>query len=63
MFQFCSQDCSEFSPTRCGAGRRAGLALRSPIGALSGVDNIRRDVDLVPVRVNYRRGGRAIANY
>ena len=34
-----------------------------PAGTLSRVDNIRQDVDLVTVRVNYRWGGPVIAKY
>jgi outer membrane immunogenic protein len=34
-----------------------------PVGALSRVDNIGQDVDLVTVRVNYRWGGPVIAKY
>ena len=34
-----------------------------PTGALSRVNNIGQDVDLVTVRVNYRWGGPVIAKY
>ena len=34
-----------------------------PVGALSRIDNISQDVDLVTVRVNYRWGGPVIAKY
>ncbi|MGH6641599.1 MAG: outer membrane protein [Bradyrhizobium sp.] len=34
-----------------------------PVGVASRVDNIRQDVDLVTVRVNYRWGGPVIAKY
>lgn len=34
-----------------------------PVGALSRIDNIGQDVDLVTVRVNYRWGGPVIAKY
>ncbi len=34
-----------------------------PVGALSRIDNIRQDVDLITVRVNYRWGGPVIAKY
>jgi outer membrane immunogenic protein len=34
-----------------------------PVGTLSRIDNIRQDVDLITVRVNYRWGGPVIAKY
>ena len=34
-----------------------------PVGALSRINNIGQDVDLVTVRVNYRWGGPVIAKY
>ena len=38
-------------------------AIVSSAGALSRINNISQDVDLVTVRVNYRWGGPVIAKY
>jgi outer membrane immunogenic protein len=35
----------------------------APVGALSRIDNIRQDVDMATVRVNYRWGGPVVAKY
>ena len=37
--------------------------LNTPAGAFSRTDNIKQDVDIGSVRVNYRWGGPAIAKY
>ena len=34
-----------------------------PVGSVSRVDNVRQDVDLVTVRINYRFGGPVVARY
>ena len=39
------------------------LTLPGATGALSTVDRIRQDVDVVTVRVNYRWGGPVVAKY
>jgi outer membrane immunogenic protein len=39
------------------------VGFTTPAGALSTVDRIRQDVDLVTVRVNYRWGGPVVAKY
>jgi outer membrane immunogenic protein len=39
------------------------VTFTDPNGAFLGTDNIRQDVDLVTVRVNYRWGGPAISKY
>ena len=44
-------------------GNRSVTFTTPPAGTFFGTDNVRQDVDLVTVRVNYRWGGPAISKY